>query len=70
MLELDILLNAFLDKGCKELTGEQSRVFYALLDYPDQVLFDLLMDKTKASEEDYAEIITRIRAAVIQGRSE
>ena len=65
MLELDILLQAFVDKEYAELTPEQSQVFYALLDYPDQVLFDLLLDKAKATDESVADIINRIRLAVL-----
>jgi len=65
MLELDILLNAFLDTGYSELTPDQSEVFHALLDYPDQVLFDLLLDKATASDDGAIEIIGRIRTAVL-----
>lgn len=64
MLELDILLNAFLDNGYSELTMEQNNLFRTLLDYPDQVLSDLLLDKAKASDEKVSELIGRIRTAV------
>lgn len=63
MLELDILLNAFLDNGHSELTMEQNNLFSTLLDYPDQVLFDLLLDKAKASDANVSELINRIRTA-------
>jgi antitoxin CptB len=64
MLELDLLLNTFLDKEYESLTIQQSELFETLLDYPDQVLFDLLMDKMQASDDGIAKLIKRIRKAV------
>lgn len=63
MLELDLLLNTFLDKEYASLTIQQSELFETLLDYPDQVLFDLLMDKMQASDDGIAKLIKRIRKA-------
>jgi succinate dehydrogenase flavin-adding protein (antitoxin of CptAB toxin-antitoxin module) len=63
MLELDLLLNAFLEKELASLDAEKRQVFEILLDYPDQVLFDLLMDKIPASNDDIAELVKRIRKA-------
>lgn len=63
MLELDLLLNTFLDKEYASLTIQQSELFETLLDYPDQVLFDLLMDKMQASDDGIAKLIERIRKA-------
>ena len=66
MLELDILLNTFLDKEFSTLTDEQSQCFEVLLDYPDQVLFDLLLDKMQASDNNIDDIVKKIRKAVYQ----
>ena len=63
MLELDLLLNTFLDKEYTSLTIQKSELFETLLDYPDQVLFDLLMDKMQASDDGIAKLIERIRKA-------
>ena len=63
MLELDLLLNTFLDKEYTSLDAKKSELFETLLDYPDQVLFDLLMDKMQASDEDIAKLIENIRKA-------
>lgn len=41
MLELDILLNEFLDKQYTELSIEQKNIFDQVLEYPDQLLYDL-----------------------------
>ena len=63
MLELDLLLNTFLDKEYTSLDVQKSELFETLLDYPDQVLFDLLMDKMQASDEGIAKLIDSIRKA-------
>lgn len=63
MLELDLLLNAFLDNKYTSFDIQQSELFETLLDYPDQVLFDLLMDKMQASDIDIAKLVDSIRKA-------
>lgn len=65
MLELDIMLNAFMQRGCSELTEEQAELFITLLDYPDQVLLDLLLGKTRAADIKLADLIAGIRKAVV-----
>lgn len=64
MLELDLLLNNFLDKEYISLPVQQRELFEMLLDYPDQVLFDLLMAKMRASDDGIAKLIERIRKAI------
>jgi len=66
MLELDILLNTFLDKEYMALNSEQGECFEMLLDYPDQVLFDLLLDKMQSSDNSIADIVKKIRSSVYQ----
>ena len=61
MLELDILLNTYLDNNYTSMTASQGDVFNTLLDYPDQVLFDLLMGKMQSSNEDITELVTEIQ---------
>lgn len=63
MLELDLLLNTFLDKEYASLNIQQSELFVTLLDYPDQVLFDLLMDKMQTSDDGIAKLIKIVRKA-------
>ena len=63
MLELDILLNGYLEKRFSTLSPEQTEAFNTLLDYPDQVLFDLLMGKMQSSDADINSLITDIQAA-------
>ena len=64
MLELDILLNSYLDKNYKTMTEEQGTVFNTILDYPDQVLLDLLMGKMQSSDTSVNRIVEHIREAV------
>ncbi len=61
MLELDILLNTFLDKEYAALSAEQTNLFITLLDYPDQTLYELLMGKMQACDMNMARLITTIR---------
>jgi antitoxin CptB len=63
MLELDLLLNDFLNEHFSQLDSEQLELFETLLDYPDPVLLDLLLGKMQASDQVMAELIARVRAA-------
>jgi len=60
MLELDILLNTFLDKGYGLLSDEEKMQFELVLDYPDQTLFDLLIGKMQSSDSDVNNMINKI----------
>jgi len=61
MLELDILLSDFIYDQYERLGPEQLRAFVRLLDYPDAVLFDLLMEKSISSDQEIASVIEKIR---------
>ena len=63
MLELDILLNSFLDKSYARMSPEQGAVFSQILDYPDQVLLDLLMGNMRSSDGGVNSLVDDIRAA-------
>ncbi len=62
MLELDLLLLAFLDRGYARLSIDSQRVFERLLDYPDDVLLELLMGRSAAADPEVAHVIEEIRA--------
>jgi succinate dehydrogenase flavin-adding protein (antitoxin of CptAB toxin-antitoxin module) len=64
MLELDLLLNNYLDNEYESLSAQQAELLEALLDYPDQVLFDLLMDKMRSSDDRIAKLVERIRRSI------
>jgi len=61
MLELDILLNGYLDKHYHTMSQQQGVVFNEVLDYPDQVLFDLLLGNMQSSDAGVNRLITEIQ---------
>lgn len=63
MLELDLLLNDFLDTKLSSLDENQLKQFEALLEYPDQVLLDLLLGNMQASDRELASFVNIVRAA-------
>ena len=63
-MELDILLNNFLDAGYDELDTKQKTLFESMLEYPDQVLFDLLMGKMMPASQKIGNLVALIRSAI------
>jgi antitoxin CptB len=61
MLELDLLLEGFLDAGFGELDDGSRRLFARLLDYPDQVLIDWFMGNSVPSDGPTRALVARIR---------
>jgi len=61
MLELDILFNGFLDSQYTQLSSEQKDTFDQLLDYPDQLLFDLLLGHMQSSDNNVSSLVQTIR---------
>jgi len=61
MLELDILLNNFVNKKYTQLNFEQKKIFDQLLDYPDQLLFDLFLGHMQSSDNSVSELVQTIR---------
>ncbi|HHJ36701.1 MAG TPA: succinate dehydrogenase assembly factor 2 [Gammaproteobacteria bacterium] len=62
MLELDLLLNNFVDKEVATLTQQQKQSFEQLLSYPDQTLLDLLLGNAVSSDPSVAALIQKIRS--------
>jgi len=63
MLELDLMLNAFLDNGedgYASLDDTDREVFRTILEYPDNMLLELLMGRMQASEPAVNHVIQRI----------
>lgn len=63
MLELDLLLQGFLDHGYDELSAVQQMRFAQLLELNDQQLLDYLMEREIPKEREDVELITKIRHA-------
>lgn len=63
MLELDLLLQGFLQRGFRDLDeGEQQR-FLELLNLPDQQLLDYLLNTEQVPEPHWAPLCNKIRQA-------
>lgn len=63
MLELDLLLRDFLERGFDALEPDERRIFDHLLDYPDTVLLEWLMARIRPTDKDVAQLVDKIRAA-------
>ena len=61
MLELDILLNSYLDKNYNTMSKQQGDIFSEVLDYPDQVLFDLLLGNMQSSDARVNKLVSEIQ---------
>jgi len=61
MLELDILLNSYLDKNYDSMSKQQGDIFSEVLDYPDQVLFDLLLGNMQSSDAGVNRLVSEIQ---------
>ena len=62
MLELDLLLNNFVDKKVDVLTQQQKQTFELLLSYPDQTLLDLLLGNSVSSDPSISTIVQKIQS--------
>jgi antitoxin CptB len=61
MLELDLLLNNYVDKKADGLTRQQRDTFELLLSYPDQTLHDLLLGNSVSSDPSISAIVKQIQ---------
>ena len=50
--ELDIVMNRYLQERYQTASAEEQASFNALLDIEDPIIFDWLMDKTQAEDEN------------------
>jgi len=60
LLELDLLLQDFLQLGYKQLTTQEKADFLQLLELPDNVMLDYLHMKEVPHEENLRNIIKKI----------
>ncbi len=61
MLELDLLLQGFLDRGYSQLDDVQKRLFVSLLELPDQTLIEYLLGSSEIEQKEFVDVIERIR---------
>ena len=62
MLELDLLLNNFVDKKVHALSQQEKQSFELLLSYPDQTLLDLLLGNSVSSDPAIAILVQQIQS--------
>ncbi|MBE0627691.1 MAG: succinate dehydrogenase assembly factor 2 [Burkholderiales bacterium] len=61
LLELDLVLERFLDKHCDRMHGERLSAFQALLAYTDDELWDLIRGRTECRDARFAEVVQWLR---------
>ena len=61
LLELDLVLNQFLDSRFNQLTTEQKGALTRLLDLPDNDLWDLVIGRAEIDDAGCAEIVSMLR---------
>lgn len=61
MLELDLLLQGFLEHGYSTLTAQGREAFQELLSYPDRDLLEYLMARALPTDKDVADVVHSIR---------
>ena len=64
MLELDLMLQPFLEGPFQSLTEPQRQAFFQLLDFQDQELLEVLMLQTETEDSSLNDIIAKIRSSV------
>ncbi len=64
MLELDLLLEPFVENTYDSLSDEQKQQFHALLDFQDQELLECLMLQKPPEDERLNDIISKVRSTV------
>ena len=61
MLELDLLLERFLEVGYGQLNERERGVFTRLLGFQDQVIQEWVMGRVEPQEADMQEMVARLR---------
>lgn len=64
LLELDLLLNSYVDKVYAQLTDVEKRQFISLLDMQDQEMYEMLSGKTSPNDKQLAELLAKIRSCM------
>lgn len=63
MLELDLLLQDFLDIHYDALLPHEQRAFETLLTYPDQLLLEYALGRMMPADPALAHVVARLRTA-------
>jgi antitoxin CptB len=65
MLELDLLLEAFLDQLYPSLSPRLQRHFYQLLEFPDPIIHAWCVGGENPDDEEFHELIQAIRTTCV-----
>jgi antitoxin CptB len=65
MRELDLLLQGWFDSSAATMTAAERAAFVRLLEYPDALLFEYLMGRSKPSDRELVDVVRRIREAAV-----
>lgn len=63
MLELDLMLQPFIEDGYHQLSMTEQDAFKQLLSIPDQELLEYLMGLKKHGNKDVANVTNKVRQA-------
>ncbi len=61
MLELDLMLEGFLERGYPALEDEQKRLFARMLEFEDQLLLDWLMGYVVPADDSLRQMLEKIQ---------
>ncbi|MEJ2610762.1 MAG: succinate dehydrogenase assembly factor 2 [Candidatus Thiodiazotropha sp.] len=61
MLELDLLLEAFLDHSYPKLSPRLQRHFIQLLEFPDPVIYAWCVAGNQPDDEEFAKLVAHIQ---------
>ena len=63
LLELDLVFERFWKEAGTSLTAEEGRVLERLLLLPDNDLLDLVMGRTESPDDEFRDLVRKLRAA-------
>ena len=67
MLELDLMLEAFVSKRYSDLSVKEKKAFHQLLNCQDQILLEYLMGQNVPTDKDVADVAQQVRDAAGPG---
>ena len=67
MLELDLMLESFVEKRYSDLPMKTKKAFHQLLNCQDQILLDYLMGQDTPTDKDVADVAKQVRDAAGPG---
>ncbi len=63
LLELDIVLDRFVESNYTHLNAKERQAFEALLEMPDNTLWDMIAGRNESAHGDLQALLEKIRAA-------